>query len=188
MLLGSITRGAMCLLLALANLVAQAAGNNKQDPILNDFEARVNKYLELRKKEAGSSPRPTHSANKLEQNRSQMARKVQIVRSEAKQGDIFTPEISNYFRQQISASLAGPNGRKVRASLHHAEPVDGVALKVNGPYPQGIPRQSIPPTLLSSLPRLPKELEYRIVGRNLALHDTASDLIVDFISDAIPAS
>jgi len=186
MLLRSIIGGGICALLASGNVLSQTGENQKQDPILKDFEARVNHYLELRKKEAGSPPRPTNSADKLAQNRSQMAGKVRVVRSEAKQGDIFTPEIANYFRHQTSASLSGPNGNKIRASLHHAEPVDGVALKVNEPYPQGMPLQSIPPTLLSSLPRLPKELQYRIVGSNLALHDTASNLIVDFISDAIP--
>jgi hypothetical protein len=188
MLLRSIIGGGMCLLLASGNLLSQTGEPQKQDPILKDFEARVNNYLEVRKKEAGSSPRPTNSADKLAQNRSQMAGKVRVVRSDAKRGDIFTPEIATYFRHQISASFSGPNGQKVRSSLNHAEPVDGIALKVNEPYPPGMPLQSLPPTLLSTLPRLPKELQYRIVGNNLALHDTASNLIVDFISNAIPTS
>jgi hypothetical protein len=187
MLLRSIIGSGICALLALGNLLSQPE-SQKQDPILKDFETRVNHYLELRKKEAGSSPRPTNSADKLAQNRSQIAGKVRVVRSEAKQGDIFTPEIANYFRRQVSASFSGANGHRIRSSLNHSEPVNGVALKVNEPYPQGIPLQSIPPTLLSTLPRLPKELQYRIVGSNLALHDTASNLIVDFISNAIPTS
>ena len=64
----------------------------------------------------------------------------------------------------------------------------GIVLKVNSAYPATLPRQSTPPTLLLNLPRLPKELEYRIVGRDLALHDTVTNLIVDFIPNAIPAS
>jgi len=187
MLLRLITSTGAFVVLAITTLLCQP-GENKHDPILKDFEARVNHYLELRKQQAGSSPGPTNSANKLEQNRDQVAGKVQIVRSEAKQGDIFTPEITTYFRHQVSAAFSGPNGKKIRSSLHHAEPVDGVALKVNAPYPQGVPLQSVPPTLLLTLPRLPKDLQYRIVGSNLALHDTASNLIVDFIADAIPQS
>jgi hypothetical protein len=73
-------------------------------------------------------------------------------------------------------------------SLRRAEPVHGVALKVNGTYPQGVPLQSTPPTVLLHLPRLPKELEYRIVGHDFALHDTVTNLIVDFIPNAIPDS
>jgi hypothetical protein len=48
--------------------------------------------------------------------------------------------------------------------------------------------QSTPPSLLLNLPPLPKELEYRIVGRELVLHDTAPGIIVDFIPNVVPQS
>jgi hypothetical protein len=35
--------------------------------------------------------------------------------------------------------------------------------------------------LLDVLPRLPEELEYRFVGRDLILRDVKANLIVDFI-------
>ena len=89
-------------------------------------------------------------------------------------------------RRQISATLSGPEGAKVRASLRHAEPLRGLKLRVNEVYPEGVPLQSTPPTLLLNLPPLPKDLEYRIVGRTLVLHDTVPNLVVDFIPDAIP--
>jgi hypothetical protein len=38
-----------------------------------------------------------------------------------------------------------------------------------------------------NLPRLPKDLEYRIMGHDLALHDIGPNLIVDFIPGAIPS-
>jgi hypothetical protein len=37
------------------------------------------------------------------------------------------------------------------------------------------------------LPLLPKELQYRIVGSTLVLYDMSSDLIVDFMPNAVPA-
>jgi hypothetical protein len=46
----------------------------------------------------------------------------------------------------------------------------------------------MPPTLLQKLPKLPKELEYRIVGHNLVLLDTEPNLVVDVLSNAIPAA
>jgi hypothetical protein len=159
-----------------------------QDHVTADFEARVSKYLDLRKKEAGSAPRPTNSPEKLADKQQDLAAKVKAVRADAKQGDIFTPEITAYFRHQVSATLAGHRGHKIRASLRHAEPVPALDLHVNQVYPQKLPLQSTPPTLLLNLPRLPKELEYRIVGRNLVLRDTVSNLIVDFIPDAIPSA
>ena len=164
-----------------------AAADQPEARILADFGDRVRKYLQSRQK-AGGSPKPAKEPEKLANDRKQTAAKVRVARTDAKQGDIFTPEITEYFRQQITATFAGPEGPKIRASLRRAEPVRGIALKVNAAYPAALPRQSTPPTLLLNLPRLPKELEYRIVGRNLALHDTVTNLIVDFIPNAIPAS
>jgi hypothetical protein len=154
--------------------------------VIKDFEARVTNYLELRKKQAGSAPRPTNSPDKLANTQQETAAKLQAKRPAA-QGDIFTPKISAYLRRQIAATLGGPEGPKIRASMDHAEPVRGLTLKVNQTYPEGVPLQSTPPTVLLNLPPLPKDLEYRFMGRTLVLHDTVPNLIVDFLPDAIPA-
>ena len=77
---------------------------------------------------------------------------------------------------------------KIRASLLHAEPVRGLNLQVNGEYPQVSALQSTPPTLLSDLPKLPSDLEYRIVGRELILLDSTANLIIDLLPDALPSS
>jgi hypothetical protein len=61
-----------------------------------------------------------------------------------------------------------------------------LALKVNAPFPENLPLQSTPATLLLNLPRLPAELDYRFVGNALVLRDTAANIIVDFIPDALP--
>jgi hypothetical protein len=169
------------------SLASPAPGQDNAQTV-NDFEARVAKYLDLRKKQAGSAPRPTNSSEKLAETQQDLAAKVKALRQDAQQGDIFTPGITAYFRRQISATLVGQDGQKIRASLRHAEPVPALALHVNQVYPQGIPLQSTPPTLLLNLPTLPKELEYRIVGRNLALHDTVPNIIVDFVPDAMPSA
>ena len=44
----------------------------------------------------------------------------------------------------------------------------------------------MPPSLLMALPQLPRELDYRIVGRDLVLHDVNADLVVDIIPNALP--
>ena len=167
---------------------SSSPGTQAQDQILSDFGTRIRNYVEFRKKKTGPSPKPTTSAAKLDQNRKQMASGIRDARSEAKQGDIFTPEIATYFRNHIAASLAGPNGAKIRTSLRDAEPVKSFRPQVNESYPEGVPRQSTPPSLLMNLPRLPKELEYRIVDHDLLLLDAETNMIVDFISGAIPAS
>jgi hypothetical protein len=186
--ISAVTVRTVVLLLGTGLCLAPAAASQNHAQTVNDFEARVAKYLDLRKKEAGSAPRPTNSPEKLAAAQQDLAAKVSALRRDAKQGDIFTAEIAAYFRHQISTTLAGHHGHKIRASLRHAEPVPALALHVNQVYPQGVPLQSTPPTLLLNLPLLPKELEYRIVGRNLVLHDIVPNVIVDFIPDAIPSS
>jgi hypothetical protein len=171
------------LLLGVQFCVANADEDAK---VVADFRARVKKYADLRSKQAGTSPRPTDSPEKLADSRQDVAGKVQAKRPDASQGDIFTPEIAAYLKRQIAATLAGPEGHKIRASMRHAEPVHGLSLHVNQPYPERVPLQSTPPGLLLNLPPLPKELEYRIVGRNLVLLDTVPNIVVDIIPEAIP--
>jgi hypothetical protein len=160
----------------------------KEREVVKDFEHRVAQYMRMRKKEAGSPPKPTNSSTKLAESEGQMADSIRAARSGAHQGDIFTPQIAQCFRDQIAATLSGPQGSKIRASLKHAEPLSGISLKVNEKYPQGVALQSTPPSLLLNLPILPKELEYRIVGNDLVLHDIAPNIIVDFIPNAVPQS
>jgi hypothetical protein len=71
--------------------------------------------------------------------------------------------------------------------LAHAEPLPKMKLQVNAKYPEQAPLQSTPPTILMNLPRLPKGLEYRFVGRDLILYDSATNLIVDYLHEALPS-
>lgn len=168
-------------ILAVTPAVAQNAG----DPaIAKDFQERVTRYLEVHKKQ-GIANKPSDSPDKLADQKQQAVQKIRESRPAAKQGDIFTPQIAAYFKKQIAATLQGADGAKVRASLRHAEPLPDVHLKVNAKYPQNLPLQSTPPTLLLNLPRMPDVLQYRIVGQTLVLYDVPSNLVVDFMPAAI---
>ena len=59
-----------------------------------------------------------------------------------------------------------------------------VALRVNMPWPEHISFGFVPSQLLSALPALPAELQYRIIGRSLVLWDHHANLIVDFLPGA----
>ena len=185
-------QSAVVLALALTS-VASAQSVMKAEPsphdkqVIAEFEKRVNDYVGMRQKEAGTAPAPTSSAEALEQTQKQLAVRVREARPNAKQGDVFTPEIANYFRKRIAATLRGKQGVKVLTSLKHSEPVKGIDVQVNGTYPPKLPLQSTPPSLLLNLPPLPKQLEYRMVNQDLVLRDTAANIIVDFLPHALPA-
>lgn len=177
---------AWVLVLAVNGVLPQTPVKSSDAPIVQEFQRRVSKYTEERRKRAGTSPKPTASAEKLERAQQELAQKSQAMRSEADQGNIFSQKIGAYFRRQIAATLDGPEGTEIRASLRRAEPLADLPLRVNQTYPEKMALQSTPPSLLLNLPPLPKDLEYRIVGHNLVLLDVAPKLVVDFITDAIP--
>ena len=152
-----------------------------------EFTKRVNDYYALRNKLGGNDTQQTASAAEVANRQDQLAAKVRAQRVNAKHEDIFTDKVEELFRREIKASYRGGNGARIESSLHHAEPMPKIALRVNAKYPSNLPLQSTPPTLLQNLPRLPKGLEYRVVGRDLILYDSATNLIVDYIHEALPS-
>ena len=43
----------------------------------------------------------------------------------------------------------------------------------------------MPPNVLAALPRLPDDIEYRFMGRDLILLDTRANVIIDRVPDAL---
>ena|SRR6185437_2702203 len=164
---------------------ATASQNENSSPEIKDFEQRINKYLDAEKAQ-NISNKPSASASKIAEQKKEAEQKVREAHPAAKQGDIFTLEIGAYFKKQLAATFQGPDGEKVRKSLNRAEPLPNIPLRVNQKYPRELPLQSMPPTLLLNLPRLPNGLQYRIVGTTLVLYDVSSDLIADLLPNALP--
>lgn len=176
------------LLIACAALMAQSQpAVNPDAAIVQDFQKRTADYQKLHKTVEGKLPRlkRTPSQEKIEHHEKELAHELREARRAARQGDIFSPEISSEFRRLIALAMQGQNAGRVEKSLKSAEPVH-LKLEVNHKYPSNVPLQSTPPTLLENLPKLPPELEYRLVGHYLLLMDSKCNLIVDFIANAIP--
>ncbi len=182
------------LVAACCSVYAQTAASGKpavnQDSlVIASFENSVKEYMKLHNKaKAGVPPlKPTNSAHAINQYQRMLASNIRSARPDAKQGDIFTPEIGQEFKRLIGMTMKGPGAAKIQASLRHAEPVSKIPLQVNSVYPEHVPLQSSPPSVLLNLPPLPPELDYRIVGRDLVLRDVGANMIVDFIPGAIPS-
>jgi hypothetical protein len=163
---------------------------NPDAAIVQDFQKRVADYQKLHKTVEAKLPRlkKTPSQEKIEHHEKELAHEIREARRSAHQGDIFSPEISSEFRRLIALAMQGQNAGRVEKSLKSAEPDVRVQVRVevNHKYPSDVPLQSTPATLLGNLPKLPPELEYRVVGHYLVLLDSKCNLIVDFIANAIP--
>jgi len=153
---------------------------------LAGFKARVDEYLNLRKKATKDAPplKETSDPAKIKMAQETLAGVLRAERSTAHPGDIFTPDVQAVFRKLLAPELKGEDGQDAKKVMKD-DAVKDLVLKVNANYPEGKPLPSVPSNLLLSLPSLPKELEYRIIGKNLILRDTGANIIVDFIPNAI---
>lgn len=159
----------------------------REPTIVDDFEKRVDEYARLHRKLDGELPKlkSTNSAEAIAEHQQELARRISAARQAATEGEIFTPAIASEFRRLIAITMQGYRAKRIRRSLAGAEPVQ-LPVRVNDPYPNRVPLQSTPPSLLLNLPKLPKEVDYRVVGHSLVLRDTEANLIVDFIPKALP--
>ena len=110
--------------------------------------------------------------------------RMRAARAGAKQGEIFTPEVSQLFRRLMYPEVKGAQGKETKQIIKEDAP-KGVLLKVNARYPEEAPLPTVPPNVLANLPQLPEDLDYRIVGNDLILRDVHANLIIDFIPRVI---
>jgi hypothetical protein len=183
-------RAAVILVVACVTAVLALAQQtvNPDSAIIADFSKRVAAYIDLHKKARaeGKGLKPTRSPEEITHYEHQLAHRIRKLREDAHQGAIFTPEISAEFRRLLGMTMQGNRGTRVQQSLNHAEPVHLPTLRVNNAYPEGVPLQSTPPTVLANLPTLPPEVEYRVVGHDLVLRDVDANLVVDILHNVIP--
>jgi hypothetical protein len=155
-----------------------------------DFQARIQKYVELQKKAASSVPaipKDVTDPNVIARHQQQMGEAIRALRPGAMPGEIFTPGVRQLIINTVKQKLEGSDGAAARATvLGEGNPKSGesaapVKLAINASYPTAAPLSTVPPSLLIALPTLPREVEYRFVGRTLILRDTQANLIVDMI-------
>ena len=150
--------------------------------IMADFSTRVSEYFELRRDLEKKLPPLTVTDDVSEIRRAirALAREIRVARAGAKQGDIFTPTITVEFRRVLFL--------EVDANTWEAIMDDNpgeLSNHINGDYPAGEPLSTVPPNILAVLPRLPADIQYRFLGRNLILLDTRASVILDRIPFAI---
>ncbi len=173
---------------------ASAVEQNEQEPI-KEFTKRVGEYVKLHNRLEKGLPRlkGKNDPAEITQHKKALAVAIQHERQNAKQGDVFLPAVQPHFRKTVESEMKGQAGSAARKTVKEGNPhVEGppgkVVVQVNAYYPDDAPVSTVPPSLLLRLPELPKEVEYRFVGRHLILRDVAANLIVDYVPDVVPGT
>jgi hypothetical protein len=151
-----------------------------------DFQKRVDAYVVAHKQLEAKLPPLPKGATPAQVDRDQRAIGELVVqaRSDAKPGDFFTPGMQIFVKALLADVFKGPLGRAAREDVYDEKhPVRAV---INKRYPDEVPLSTMPPRVLASLPKLPDELEYRIVYNDLILMDVHAHIILDYVLDAMP--
>jgi hypothetical protein len=179
-----------------ATQVPPLAAPDRTELVLQDiaatqaFETRINQYVALHRLLEGPLPplRVTRDMSRIQASMRALALRVQLARADARQGDLITPDVARMFRRRINACLAPEEWAAIFADNAADEEDVTVGpppvLHVNMEWPEQVPFGFVPPQLLATLPALPPELQYRIIGTTLVLWDHHANLIVDFLPGA----
>ena len=165
-------------------LQPHASIGSADQSLVSDFGLRVQSYIALQQQLAGTLKKLPSKPTPVEIDAQQRALATLIAkaRSDAKQGDIFVPDMQKFIRGLVRQVISGPDGARIKSSFMDENPM-GVKLAVNLRYPDTIPLSTMPPDILGALPKLPEDLEYRFVGNRLIILDNKSHLIVDFVEN-----
>jgi hypothetical protein len=164
-----------------------AVAQKTQDPAVAAFEKQVKDYIELRNKVRANAPKLSKDSTpeQIHAYRTTLQNTLRNARPNAKRGEFFRPETAEFIRRTLKTEFQGKDRQELRETIFETE-TQGVVLRVNYPYAQSAELSEMPATLLTKLPQLPKELRYRFVGRNMLLVDRESDVIIDYMPDALP--
>lgn len=186
-------RAAACAvaLLALPVSISGAAPVQAVNPTaaaIHAFRQKVADYVKVHREADSKVPSltETNDPTKIAVREAALGQAIRELRAGARPGDIFVAEVRPHLIALIQRDFA-KRSRTSRRALVEDQPAT-LALEVNMTYPTTIPLATFPGKLLRTLPDLPPELEYRIVGRHLILRDVKANIVVDFIRDAVPTT
>jgi hypothetical protein len=182
----------MALLIISVRLIAQRALSVDQATPdgqgFKEFHERVEQYEKIHKQAERSLPKLKKTAKQevIAGRQQALVDKIRELRANAHRGDIFTPAAAQEITRLVKSVFVGPDSHRVQNTIQAGNPLQGFEVQVDQRYPDGLPFTTVPPTLLRGLPRLPDEVEYRILGSTLLIVDRKANMIVDFIPNAIP--
>lgn len=159
---------------------------NAQGAATLEFQKRIEAYMKIHNEAEAKVPnlKRTDDPVEISAREKALGEMIMTLRAGAQPGDIFAKEYQPYFVAIVEEDFKKRSVADRKALIH--ELPKGVKVSINTVYPTTLPLITFPAALLRSLPDLPPELEYRIVGRHLLLRDVKANLIVDALYDVVP--
>jgi hypothetical protein len=154
---------------------------------ISAFEQAVRDYVKLRNQLRDKAPKLSKDSTpeQIQMYRTSLEQSLRTARAGAKRGDLFMPVVAEYIRRTLRKEFQGRDRVQIREIVFETE-VQGVVLRINYPYPPSAELSEMPAILLAKLPQLSNEMRYRFVGRNMLLVDRDTNLIIDYMPDALP--
>jgi hypothetical protein len=169
-------------------LAAHPGAQNRVNPqaeAMARFSDRVAAYVSLQKTVERRLPslKQTDDPARIKAHVAQFADGIRSARADAKPGDLFNGA-SEQFRRLMRDDARNRSVRDAFAAMQ--EVPKKTPPRVNADYPETAALATVPPLILTRLPRLPEGLEYRFMRRDLILRDTKANLIADVLREAVP--
>jgi hypothetical protein len=144
---------------------------------LAEFNKRIEGYAALRARlEKGLPPLVvTDNADEIERFEHRLAERIRVART-SHRGQVFAPSMV----RQVKQMLAVRADAQTIAAMMDDGPTE-FDVDVNDTYSKRRSLATMPPNILLTLPDLPRDIEYRFVGRHLILRDARANIIIDEI-------
>jgi hypothetical protein len=148
---------------------------------LAEFNRRVQDYAALRSRlEVGLPPLViTSNADDIEAFEHRLAERIRHARA-SRRGQLFIPAMERQLKRMMAARADAVTVNAIMDDNPGEFDVD-----VNDTYKKKYALGTMPPKLLLLLPDLPRDLQYRFVGRHLIVYDGRANIIVDEIPHAL---
>ena len=154
---------------------------------IKQFDDAIAEYMRMRQKLRSEVRGPVKNSSSAQVNDASdaLAGAIERARKDAQVGAIFSEPVAKVIKRRIADAVRTENLVAVLADIDD-EGKPSLAPKVHLRLPVSAQMATMPPSVLKVLPVVPKDLEYRILGRYLILRDVDASLILDYIPLAVP--
>jgi hypothetical protein len=164
-----------------------AAGASAEATAIKEFDKAIAEYMALRRglRSEVAGPVKNSTSSQVTDASDALAGAIERARRDAAVGSIFNKPVASVIKRRITEAVRTEQLAPVLADIDDEGKASAIP-KIHLRLPVSAQMATMPPSLLKVLPPLPKELEYRILGRYPILRDVDASLILDYVAAAVP--